>query len=88
MFARDQHRAELQRLLRSFPVVALIGPRQVGKTTLARALAAGRAATHFDLEEDDRLDVIHAGRETFPLSTKVRAVACRQVAEKLAPLHS
>jgi len=52
MFARDQHRAELQRLLRSFPVVALIGPRQVGKTTLARALAAGRAATHFDLEDD------------------------------------
>ena len=52
MFARDQHLAELQRLLRSFPVVALIGPRQVGKTTLARALAAGRPATRFDLEDE------------------------------------
>lgn len=35
--------------LRANPVAALLGPRQCGKTTLARALAAGRA-TYFDLE--------------------------------------
>jgi len=32
------------------PVVSLLGPRQVGKTTLARQLASGRRATLFDLE--------------------------------------
>jgi len=45
--------AEVRALLRRFPVVALLGPRQVGKTTLALALrrAAGAAATRYlDLE--------------------------------------
>lgn len=38
--------------LTRFPVVALIGPRQVGKTTLARALAGGlgRKTIYLDLE--------------------------------------
>ena len=40
--------------LRSFPVVALLGPRQVGKTTLALALAGtiARDSLYFDLERD------------------------------------
>ncbi|HEX7476876.1 MAG TPA: ATP-binding protein [Polyangiales bacterium] len=38
-------------LLRHFPVVALLGPRQVGKTTLARAVRApGKLLHRFDLE--------------------------------------
>lgn len=38
-------------LLGRFPVVALVGPRQVGKTTLARALVAGRTdVVYLDLE--------------------------------------
>ena len=50
----------VQDLLRQFPVVALLGARQVGKTTLARQVGAARrgAVTHFDLERDadrDRL---------------------------------
>ena len=32
------------------PVTALLGPRQCGKTTLARAFGASRRSTHFDLE--------------------------------------
>lgn len=32
------------------PVVALLGPRQVGKTTLALELARGRQAVYLDLE--------------------------------------
>lgn len=32
------------------PVVAVLGPRQCGKTTLARAYAEGRRATFFDLD--------------------------------------
>jgi predicted AAA+ superfamily ATPase len=47
-------------LLREFPVVGLVGPRQVGKTTLARELARDRRGpvTLFDLEnpaDDARL---------------------------------
>ena len=41
----------LVRALRGSPVVALIGPRQCGKTTLARTLAAARRSVYFDLED-------------------------------------
>ncbi|MEW6683489.1 MAG: ATP-binding protein [Nitrospirota bacterium] len=53
MLARSRHLAVLQRLLRQFPVVGLIGARQVGKSTLARALAeqTGDRTTFFDLED-------------------------------------
>jgi hypothetical protein len=33
-----------------FPAVALLGPRQAGKTTLAMAIAAGRPSIYLDLE--------------------------------------
>lgn len=50
---RIRHRAEVERLLNRFPVVAVVGPRQVGKTTLARAIDAGAdGSMHaFDLED-------------------------------------
>jgi len=41
---------QLADAVRRAPVTALLGPRQVGKTTLARALAADTPATVFDLE--------------------------------------
>jgi len=49
---RQHHIAELSRLLHRFPVVALIGARQVGKTTLARQFAASAKGplAFFDLE--------------------------------------
>ena len=53
MIPRSRHEAHLRRLLGQFPVVGLVGARQVGKTTLARSLAArepGRV-TFFDLED-------------------------------------
>lgn len=51
MISRSGHFKAVQRLLRDNPVVALIGARQVGKTTLAKQLAERRARTHlFDLE--------------------------------------
>jgi predicted AAA+ superfamily ATPase len=40
----------LTEALKRTPVVSLLGPRQSGKTTLARAWAKGRRATFFDLE--------------------------------------
>ena len=52
MIKRSAHLRELNRLLSHNPVVALLGARQVGKTTLARELARSRKGpTHFfDLE--------------------------------------
>lgn len=53
MIARTHHLDELSRLLARYPVVAILGARQTGKTTLANELlrrAAGRG-TRFDLED-------------------------------------
>lgn len=44
--------SELSRLLHEFPAVALLGPRQVGKTTLALALGEQMSAVYLDLESE------------------------------------
>lgn len=41
---------EVEAALGRQPAVAILGPRQVGKTTLALAIAAGRDAVYLDLE--------------------------------------
>ncbi len=53
MIPRTHHRSAVRKLLNQFPVVCLIGARQVGKTTLARQLieAEERSVTFFDLED-------------------------------------
>lgn len=50
---RPQHLERVRALLRQSPVVALLGARQVGKSTLARELAAERKGPvrFFDLED-------------------------------------
>lgn len=50
---RQEDIAKLTRLLKSYPVVAILGARQVGKTTLARQVAKRlRSQVHyFDLED-------------------------------------
>jgi predicted AAA+ superfamily ATPase len=50
MLKRLQLLARLQAGLRTSPAVALLGPRQCGKTTLARQLAGSSKSTYFDLE--------------------------------------
>lgn len=47
----------LKDLLQSFPVVGLVGARQVGKTTLARQVARslGKGAIYLDLERPSDL---------------------------------
>ena len=42
---------ELRRALARSPVVALVGPRQCGKTTLARQLVTAASPNYFDLED-------------------------------------
>ncbi len=55
MLPRSSQLDRLFQLLTQFPVVALLGPRQVGKTTLARQLAGkwGNPVKQFDLEDPD-----------------------------------
>jgi uncharacterized protein len=58
MIARVAHRQAIEELLAVSPVVAVLGARQVGKSTLARAIAADRpGSAFFDLEdpEDDAM---------------------------------
>ena len=52
MIERGVHESEISNLLEDYPVVALLGARQVGKTTLARKIAHKwpDETHHFDLE--------------------------------------
>ena len=51
MIRRREHVKAVLDRLRDAPVVAILGARQVGKTTLAAQIAAGRPAHRFDLED-------------------------------------
>lgn len=55
MILRTHHLERLKQQLANFPVVALLGARQVGKTTLARQLEQSWVGPrrHFDLEDPD-----------------------------------
>lgn len=48
---RSRLRAQVARLLEQFRGVLLVGPRQVGKTTLARSFVAADSPNYFDLED-------------------------------------
>ena len=54
MIERRKHE-EIALLLDEFPAVALLGPRQAGKTTLALEIARHRAAHYIDLESEQGL---------------------------------
>ncbi|MBN1627785.1 MAG: ATP-binding protein [Deltaproteobacteria bacterium] len=50
MIKRPYYIKRLSASVKRSPVTALLGPRQCGKTTLARIFAEGKNATYFDLE--------------------------------------
>jgi predicted AAA+ superfamily ATPase len=50
MIQRPQYVKQLSNAIRRSPVTALLGPRQCGKTTLARMFGTDRKVTFFDLE--------------------------------------
>ena len=52
MTPRDSYMRQLETALRRSPVTAVLGPRQCGKTTLARLFANQRGASYFDLESE------------------------------------
>ncbi len=55
MIDRAQDRRLVRSALRRSRVVALLGPRQCGKTTLAREFVSARSDNYFDLEEPSSL---------------------------------
>jgi len=57
MISRKRERATIAGLLTHYPVVGVVGARQVGKTTMARDLRRGirSATTFFDLEDPEDL---------------------------------
>jgi predicted AAA+ superfamily ATPase len=50
MLTRSQYLNHLEIATHRSPITALLGPRQSGKTTLARMFAEGKSAYFFDLE--------------------------------------
>ncbi|MBF0406161.1 MAG: ATP-binding protein [Candidatus Riflebacteria bacterium] len=50
MINRPKYIKQIEKALKRSPVVAILGPRQCGKTTLARQFSSGRKTFFFDLE--------------------------------------
>ncbi len=46
---------KLEQTMRHTPAVALLGPRQVGKTTLAQTITESRSSLYLDLENPEDL---------------------------------
>jgi predicted AAA+ superfamily ATPase len=55
---RPEFIKEIEASIRNNPVTAIMGPRQCGKTTLARAIAQSTESTIFDLEDPADFDLL------------------------------
>ncbi|MFV1986218.1 MAG: ATP-binding protein [Gemmatimonadota bacterium] len=62
MIDRIRYEAQVREVFRTHAVCALLGPRQCGKTTLARHLAEDEPTTFFDLEDPVDLRRLDAPR--------------------------
>ncbi len=69
---------QIEHALTRNPVVSLIGPRQCGKTTLARAIGKSQEATFFDLE--------HPGSKSYVVDEHIEAVGIVDLEAKLKNL--
>lgn len=79
MLQRTLH-AHITKLLKQFPAVAILGPRQVGKTTLAKQLAAAskKETLYIDLEKQkDR--VLLTDMDTFFEENKNKCIIIDEV---------
>lgn len=50
MVPRKRYSEQISKVIKRSPITALLGPRQCGKTTLARQIAGEMPSTYFDLE--------------------------------------
>jgi predicted AAA+ superfamily ATPase len=64
---REVYLQEIKDLFEIFPIVALLGPRQVGKTTLARLFreSCTEEVHSFDLEDPEDLSLLENPKQTF-----------------------
>lgn len=85
MLARPAHRSAILRLLRNFQAVAILGARQVGKTTLAQAVAAshGKPSRIFDLETDRDLRLL---QDPEPVLAPLRGLVVIDEVQRLPAL--
>lgn len=65
MIERPQYLEQVREAFRVHPVCALLGPRQSGKTTLARILAEEESSTFFDLEDPVDLRRLESPKTTL-----------------------
>ena len=85
---RKRHLMRVRALLRESPVVAILGARQTGKTTLAHeAVREAKRVTRFDLEAPRSAPV--GGRPTRPQDHAIRLWVSRgdTLRKKLATLN-
>ena len=80
MIPRQELTAVALKALRNNPVTALLGPRQCGKTTLARQIAKTRKSTYFDLE--DPADLAQLSAPQFALQGLTGLVVIDEVQRK------
>ena len=63
--------SKLEQFIDNYPAVALLGPRQAGKTTLALTITEHRNAIYLDLEsEQDRAKLNQAELDQYRLEHK------------------
>lgn len=80
MISRDAYLSRIVQTLEESPVVALLGPRQCGKTTLARSFAANRHCEFFDLE--DPVDVSRLAAPKLALQGRQGFVVIDEIQRK------
>lgn len=61
-----QIQQSIEQLLEEQAAVAILGPRQVGKTTLAQQIAANRTSVYFDLENSEDVAILGEPRALLP----------------------
>jgi predicted AAA+ superfamily ATPase len=85
--SRARLTAQVTALLDDFPVVALLGPRQCGKTTLARQITAERtpAGTYLDLERPR--DLVRLTDPDLYLSAYEDRLVCLDEVQRMPALY-
>ncbi len=73
--------SEIKDLLESFPVIMFSGPRQVGKTTLAKEIASliNRPTHYLDLEKEEDLKILKTNSYAYLMALKEACVIIDEV---------
>ena len=79
MIERTLYIASLSKKLRNNPAVVIIGPRQVGKTTLSKNIKIEKNRAYFDLESPNTLRALKLDPEAFLFEKKDSLVILDEV---------